>query len=583
MGKRILSILMMLTLLFSSVSFAGLDKTTINGFYGVYHSTVQNQTKVITVKSSALTIQDRKIGTTELTMSSNKTYSVKYKLSKNILLISGGVNGTIQQNSNGTYTIKIANISLTCIKNKDIVSLFRDSRVLKIIELEKAQIIKASAVTDTSISIPAIKSKTIAVGEIIKIEKNPSKGFFWPYYLYVPANIDEKKTNYIFVESNNQPVKQVAYELTDESAYGTANKNKMYSDALGMPSIVPVFPGTDDISKVNSVYLHAINENALLIETEEYKRVDLQLIAMIDDARDRLSRDDININEKVIINGFSDSGNFSNRFTGLHPERVKVMVAGGINVFLFPIEEYNGIKYNYPLGISDFSKYSSKAFNKEAYDKVAKFIYRGTADKTDPAYGTNFMSVDTKNFIFQNIGQDILKRLEVSKQLYETTTKNLQFAYYDGIAHVVNKEISNDIIDFVSSNLGDEFKTIKTYDFANVSSFYKEVKKAYYLGNREVTAYAASKFGISGPGTSPINAISETLGSSDFIVCVIIGDEPVSNEVNDIFKELTNDSKREYSNFTKKNGKYYILIEADSNKKALDLLEQITIEKLMGL
>lgn len=64
---------------------------------------------------------------------------------------------------------------------------------------------------------------------------------------------------------------------------------------------------------------------------------------------------------------------------------------------------------------------------------------------------------------------------------------------------------------------------------------------------------------------------------------MIIGDEPISDEVKDVFKDLSNENKREYSNITKKNGKYYILIEADSNKKALELLEQITIEKLMGL
>lgn len=50
------------------------------------------------------------------------------------------------------------------------------------------------------------------------------------------------------------------------------------------------------------------------------------------------------------------------------------MVAGGINVFLFPIEEYNDVKFNYLLGINDISKYTGKQFSKNTCDAEAKYI-----------------------------------------------------------------------------------------------------------------------------------------------------------------------------------------------------------------
>ena len=148
------------------------------------------------------------------------------------------------------------------------------------------------------------------------------------------------------------------YESTLDSAYGTALINKNFSEALGMPSIVPVFPGTDDINARNANFFHAINEDALLFNRADLKRVDLQLLAMVDDAKAKLMAENIQMNNQIVINGFSDSGNYANRFTGLHPDRVKVMISGGINVFFFPVQEVNGVSFNYPLGVSDYSKYS---------------------------------------------------------------------------------------------------------------------------------------------------------------------------------------------------------------------------------
>ena len=39
-----------------------------------------------------------------------------------------------------------------------------------------------------------------ANSKIIKVEANPQKGFYFPYYLKIPKNTD---ANYLIVESNN--------------------------------------------------------------------------------------------------------------------------------------------------------------------------------------------------------------------------------------------------------------------------------------------------------------------------------------------------------------------------------------------
>ena len=210
-----------------------------------------------------------------------------------------------------------------------------------------------------------VYSKTIVV------KANPEKGFNFPYLLKT-----SKKTvdaNYIVVESNNTG--------SDNSIKGMTSKAKKslswvlgssISKKLNYPMLMPVFPFGTSALMQNKYYFPQLDSDVLKIDKDKYRRIDLQLIAMIDDAREKLLKENNqNINEKVIMVGFSSSSLFSARFTFLHPDRVSVAIGGGIGGLLpVPTDKINGIDAIYPIGTYDFEKITGKKFDLEEFKKT---------------------------------------------------------------------------------------------------------------------------------------------------------------------------------------------------------------------
>ena len=224
-----------------------------------------------------------------------------------------------------------------------------------------------------------VYSKTIVV------KANPEKGFHFPYLLKT-----SKKTvdaNYMVVESNNTG--------SGNSIKGMTSKAKKslnwvlgasISKKLKYPMLMPVFPFGTSALMQNKYYFPQLDSDVLKIDKDKYRRIDLQLIAMIDDAREKLLKENNqNINEKVIMVGFSSSSLFSARFTFLHPERVSVAIGGGIGGLLpVPADKINGIEAIYPIGTYDFENITGTKFNLEEYKKTPQFYYQGTKDKSNP-------------------------------------------------------------------------------------------------------------------------------------------------------------------------------------------------------
>ena len=162
------------------------------------------------------------------------------------------------------------------------------------------------------------------------------------------------------------------------------------------------------------------NECGLKINNDKYKRIDLQLIAMIDDARERLLKENNqSINEKVIFTGFSSSSLFAARFTFLNPDRVSVAVGGGIGGLLpVPADKINGIETIYPIGTYDFVKITGKKFNLEEYKNTPQFYWQGTKDKSNP-FRKGAEDLTDKEF-------GIVKKLFVDGLLFESSPVSLE-------------------------------------------------------------------------------------------------------------------------------------------------------------
>lgn len=124
---------------------------------------------------------------------------------------------------------------------------------------------------------------------------------------------------------------QVAGVLDDDPAFHerrareTVSLCRAVAGRLGVAVLMPAFPRP---RSQDGVYTHALDRDAMLTRDPALRRPDLQLIAMIDDARRRLEREGVHTERRVLMHGHSAAGMFVSRFVLLHPDRVKAATIG---------------------------------------------------------------------------------------------------------------------------------------------------------------------------------------------------------------------------------------------------------------
>ena len=306
-----------------------------------------------------------------------------------------------------------------------------------------------------------VYSKTIVV------KANPEKGFHFPYLLKT-----SKKTvdaNYIVVESNNTGSNNSIKGMTSKAKKSLSwVLGSSISKKLNYPMLMPVFPFGTSALMQRKYYFPQLDSDVLKIDKDKYRRIDLQLIAMIDDAREKLLKENNqNINEKVIMVGFSSSSLFSARFTFLHPDRVSVAIGGGIGGLLpVPTDKINGIDAIYPIGTYDFEKITGKKFDLEEFKKTPQFYYQGTKDKSNPFRRGAEDLTDEEYEIVKKLFVDGLPfedkpvSLKVSTVMWNNSQKyinqivdNVKFESPKGLGHEITPKMIRKSTKFIKENL----------------------------------------------------------------------------------------------------------------------------------
>ena len=156
-----------------------------------------------------------------------------------------------------------------------------------------------------------------------EIDADPTKGFHWPYLVYVPKSLPGTPT--ILVLPNNTGSTDDDFERHRMSAVEKTLKVGSLAEQNQWVILRPIFPRPTTNS---DVYTHDLNRAAMETKLPNLERIDKQLVAMIDDARGRLAKDGLHVDRKVLLWGFSASGSFVNRFVMLHPVGVKAAAIG---------------------------------------------------------------------------------------------------------------------------------------------------------------------------------------------------------------------------------------------------------------
>lgn len=306
---------------------------------------------------------------------------------------------------------------------------------------------------------------TAANYQLLKIPENTAKGFHWPYYLSIPNSLGHEIV--LMVEPNNTGRTNDDWNVHDQAAFDLAKWRSSFAVELDAPLLVPTFPRPRDTSvdpPLWLIYTHALDRDSLITDVVvsggSIERIDLQLIAMIRDAQDRLKSMGYNVDSQVFINGFSASGSFANRFTLLHPQIVKAAAIGSAGGWpTVPVSTWKGETLNYPVGIADLGALVGQPFDLQAFRRVPQYIYVGEIDDNDAVdYSDGFDDVD-REIIYRLFGDGspyIAERWPHAEEIFNSVGCSSQFVIYPGVAHSITQEMFKDILEFFESHKGQE-------------------------------------------------------------------------------------------------------------------------------
>ncbi len=262
------------------------------------------------------------------------------------------------------------------------------------------------------------------------------------------------QTTYLLVEGNHSTGgTSDDQSVHDEYARKLAQKKSApMAEALRAPLLVPAFPlpakynTSGAVGDVNDLYTQALDRATLVTQITDLKRLDLQLIAMIDDAIERLSSQSINVDRKILITGFSSSGMFANRFAILHPDRVQAAAIGNPGGWpMVPVGEWKGAMLKYPVGVSDLKELVGKEFDIQTFKSVPLYFYLGDQDTNECIY--------VNPQWYTQFGNTPVARFPVAERIYNSVGSSSQFVLYPGVGHEVTSAMMGDIITFFSNHL----------------------------------------------------------------------------------------------------------------------------------
>lgn len=273
---------------------------------------------------------------------------------------------------------------------------------------------------------------------------SPKDGFSWGYLLYVPERV---VSPYLLVIPNNTGTVSDDLQVHAKAAHNLMKWKKADADTLGVALLIPVFPRPESIGHV---YTHALDRDCLQIQQSEYKRLDLQLIAMIDDVREQLSQKGAELSEQVLLFGFSASGMFANRFALLHPDRVRAAAIGSPGGWpIASVAQVEGNDLPYPIGIADVAQLTGEAVDVQAFSRIPQLFFLGDSDDNDASETCYYE--DLRELTANNFGMTPVERWTMAEALYAQCGANAVFTHYPGVGHEYTDVMREDVLAFLTA------------------------------------------------------------------------------------------------------------------------------------
>ncbi|SDR09269.1 PKD domain-containing protein [Natronobacterium texcoconense] len=311
------------------------------------------------------------------------------------------------------------------------------------------------------------------------VEADPDAGFDYPYYLYAPARLADAEATPMLVEPTNTGTATDEFDRHLEAADRTVEDGigREIADALSSPFLVPVFPRPQRNPVSGDHYVHQLDDTTMAIDDGNLERVDLQLLAMVDDARNRLEERGYAVDDGIMLNGFSAAGNFVDRFAALHPEVVRSVTAGGLNgMAILPLEEAKGRRLAYHIGVANLEEVTGEPFDLEAFREVDQFRYMGELDNNDTIpFDDAWTDDELRETALAVYGHDIQReRFPFCKAVYDEVGVDAVFRSYEDVGHTPRparadlvefheRSLAGDDVDEIRADLGGNVPNLRAY------------------------------------------------------------------------------------------------------------------------
>jgi pimeloyl-ACP methyl ester carboxylesterase len=198
------------------------------------------------------------------------------------------------------------------------------------------------------------------------------------------------------------------------------------------------------------LYTHALDLDTMITQKPGLIRLDLQLLAMIDDARRRLP----SVQERVLMMGFSADAMFANRFTLLHPERVRAVTIGSPGGWpMVPVRQVGDTKLRYPIGTANLTEVGGRTLRLEDLRNVSMFFYLGDQDTNDSGPYKDGYDPEDRMIVDKLFGTTPVQRWPRAEELYRQAGVPATFRLYPGAGHVPNEAMDRDVFEFLQKNL----------------------------------------------------------------------------------------------------------------------------------
>jgi predicted esterase len=286
--------------------------------------------------------------------------------------------------------------------------------------------------------------KVTKLGQLIRVDANPKRGFNFPFFLYIPEN--NLKTRSLLIVPNNSGSSQ-DFESQIWQAERQALSEASVAVKISSILLVPAFP-RPQIEP--ALYTHSLSRSALLVKDGPLKRVDIQLIKMTEMARELLKeRYKIALREKFFLSGFSAAAMFVNRFAFIHPKLVAGIAVGAPGGWpLAPLKTFKDKTLPYPVGIDDIGEVAGDPVDFESLKKIPFFFFLGDKDENDSVvYRDSYTEADEK-LIFSLFGKKPVERWPIAEKIYSEAGLNVRFNLYKDLGHETNQTVRDDVIKF---------------------------------------------------------------------------------------------------------------------------------------